>query len=262
MPYVEFAPTRHRSLPDSEIRDLIRRTRDETLTPAERIEARNAVLLANTGWRLKTAYRIRRLYKSTVFEVEDLADEAMIAEINAIEQFNLDATNKYVTYARWWIYQGISKALAKRNGTVQVPAYLYRLNSRIWRTVGRTGLSEHEAAKKLGISDARFESAQQSRGFTRTFSEVESGSPYEFEPWIESATIDQAEYNEEVALLREALAELDPRYRDVVESRMNGDGLREIAERLGVSKERVRQIEKRALGQIRERMTRGEGMPV
>ncbi len=203
---------------------------------------------------------------------DDLIQEGFIGLVEAANRFDLTRDVRFATYAKWWVRAAI-KAYLLRNGaivsfvrTAEDKALYYNLE-RLRRGMGERGPLSDEAkreiARILGVRisavermemflDRRDRSLQETPqdGSTQTLEDrLPDPSP---SPEDTVAADDEAQFRGKC--LRKALSELSERERTIVESRRLREDkvmLRDLGERFGISKERVRQIEKAAVEKIR-----------
>lgn len=209
----------------------------------------------------------------------DLIHEGNLGLIEAARRFDPDRNVKFITYAVWWVRQAIVHALSDQARIFSLPAKLSGPAARLSRS--RVALTEqldrepttHELAEELDISDADADALLQIIGDEISLSEhVGSGRneadgpelgdvlAQASEPPIEDELVNASVVEE----LHKALDELSPRERMVMRLRFGFEDadpltLQEIGDRLGLSRERVRQIESRAKDKLR-RSNRLRGM--
>ena len=244
---------------------------DEELELASRVKAGDAAALkklVESNLRFVVAYAKR--YRNPNVGFLDLIHEGNLGLIQAARKYDpfLEGHDvKFITYAVWWIRQAILHALAEHAGSFRLPQKqantLYRLErvrSELSDSLGRSP-GEDELANELEISieDVRVltQAAQSSLSLNDP---VDSEGDSEFGDLLEQTVLpdtdDRILRESFLQALADALADLPERERAVLELRFGladdqPKTLREIGELLGLSRERVRQIESRALNQLR-----------
>ncbi|HZO96559.1 MAG TPA: sigma-70 family RNA polymerase sigma factor [Gaiellaceae bacterium] len=243
------------------------------LTPAEERElarrkdlgdeaAKRRLIEAN----LRLVMSIARHYTRAEVPLLDLIQEGNLGLIRAVEKFDYRLGFKLSTYATWWIRQSITRALADQGRTIRLPVH-------VAEQVRRAQRARRQLAQRLNRDPSPDEIAKES-GFTpervKELFELVT-DPVSLETPVgdgesmyadliedersESPDALTADHARAVELAR-ALKALDPRMRHVLSRRFGLDGeapqtLEEIGADLGITRERVRQIETRALRQLR-----------
>ncbi|HEY63702.1 MAG TPA: sigma-70 family RNA polymerase sigma factor [Caldilineae bacterium] len=244
--------------------DLDEETRAELQKIVEEGEkAREHLIKANTRLVVSLAKR----YVNMGLPFLDLIQEGNIGLIKATERFNPSLGNRFSTYASWWIRQSILRALSNRGHAIRLPVHkrdairrMKRTKQEMYKTLGREPTDE-ELAEALGITPR--ELAELQRLAIRTIS-LDQPVGEDEETTLGELIVDgDAPTPFDVASLsqlredvRNALESLNEREREVLYLRYGLDGgemrtLQEVAEELGVTRERVRQIESRALRKMR-----------
>jgi RNA polymerase primary sigma factor len=246
-----------RLLDASEERDLSRRAHG-----GDR-EARKRLIESN----LRLVISIAKKYRGRGVPFEDLIQEGNAGLIKAVEKFDPEMGNRFSTYATWWIRQAVTRAIADQARTVRLPAHvvdsLYRLRRAESSLSGELGrdATEEELAQRLGKGP---EEARRLREVGQTISSINARLGDEEGSEVGDLLPDERSGDDYVRVevgqweqtLVEAVRSLPEREAKVLEMRHGLDGsetrtLREVSEELGISQERARQVEIKALRTIR-----------
>lgn len=250
-----------------EINETALLTADEEKELSRRITngesaARDRMVRAN----LRLVVNIARAYTNKGLPLQDLIEEGNLGLLRAVEGFDPDMNTRFSTYASYWIKQSIKRSLINSAKTIRIPAYMVELLTK-WRRataklddeLGRAPTQE-EVAKELGLPKKKLsivKTAIQLYTQTPQTDDEEGG-------WLMSDMVaDQKAKGPEDELLDtdnlkhvfRMLDTMDPREATILRMRFGLDDaeprtLKEIGESLGLTRERVRQIESEALKRI------------
>jgi RNA polymerase primary sigma factor len=246
-----------RLLDANEEKDLSRRAHRGDLRARQRLIESN----------LRLVISIAKKYRGRGVLFEDLIQEGNAGLIRAVEKFDPEMGNRFSTYATWWIRQAVTRAVADHARTVRLPAHvvdaIYRLRraeNTLSLELGRE-VTEEEVVEKLGVKP---EEARRLREVSQPISSInarinsEEGSEVgELLPDERSGDdYARVEAGQWELTLVEAVRSLPEREARIIEMRHGLDGgetrtLREVSEELGISQERARQVEIKALRTIR-----------
>ncbi len=271
-----LSPERERTLTQAVKRGRTARQRMErsrSLSAADRhrlqadvdhgIEAREELVRANA----RLVISIAKRYQNLGLPLMDLIQEGNIGLLRAIDRFEPARGLRLSTYATWWVRQAINRAVANQGRAIRLPAYLqdrlhkmYRVSQDLEQSLGRTP-NDEELAENLDVSPTDIQGMRTAAvpvtSLDEPLSDEDDDSPLAQLEDTEIVPLDDLVARR---LLREsmdrALDELPARYAMIVRMRYGMDGdrprtLEDIAQKLNLSRERVRQIERDAFTRLR-----------
>jgi len=238
---------------------------ERQLTPALQ---RDYKALAADGKAAKRHLLEAKRYTGHGMTFLDLIQEGNVGLIRAVEKFDYTKGFKFSTYATWWIRQAITRAMADSGRTIRLPVHLAEQVNKVVRTRRRIHqeLEREPTAEELGLEldmtpERITELLEYSRDLVSLDQTVGADEESRLGDFIEDA--DAAVAEDAVAFqmmkgdVRNVLATLEERERDVVVLRFGLDGgqprtLEQIGKQFGLSRERVRQIERETMAKLRD----------
>ncbi len=225
-------------------------------------DARTRLIQSN----LKLVVKIARDYMGRGLSMEDLIGEGNVGLIRAAEEFDPSFGTRFSTYASYWIKMAIREGLTNTSSTIRLPAHIVKLMAK-WRKTERELCREfgfaptaEQVAVVLGLTDSQLEMIEQAKR-ARSM-QMEAGGGDDEGGWSPDELADaqgmpgtSLEADDERQVLMRRLATLDERERAVVVLRFGLEGeapltLREVGQRVGLTREWVRKIETRAVRKL------------
>ena len=242
-------------------------SREEEIACARRIqqgdsEAERELIRHNLKYVVSVASR----YKGRGMDLLDIISEGNLGLIQAAKRFDPDRGVKFITYAVWWVRQAITKALSEKSHTVRLPIKQGCVLSRIpeqYREFQKRLYQKptrEELAETLNVSLDELESLlrvyQPPLSLDAPVNEAEGTNHIDLMPDTSIPSVEeQAAQNSKASVVNAILNTLPRREQRVLRMRFGFDGrpqtLEEIGRKLNLSRERIRQIEKKAKGRLK-----------
>jgi RNA polymerase sigma factor (sigma-70 family) len=239
------------------------RRRDLRAVVVDGDRAKDHLLRAN----LRLVVSLAKRYTGHGMPFLDLIQEGNLGLIRAVEKFDYTKGFKFSTYATWWIRQAISRAMADQSRTIRLPVHLVeqvnkmqRLRRELHQQLGREA-TDAELAHELDVTEARIrELIDHARDLVSLDQTVGADDDVALGDFIEDTGATAAEDAVTFGMMREQLGTvlntLEPREQAVVRMRYGLDDgkprtLDEIGRAFGLSRERIRQIERETMAKLR-----------
>ncbi len=233
-------------------------------------EAREIMITSN----LRLVVKIAQEYSNLGLSVLDLINEGNMGLMKAVERFDPAKGGKLSTYASWWIKQSIKRALANQSKTIRLPVHMVdrvtlirRTAAKLSESLGREPTNE-ELAETLNLPASRVAHLRnvstKPASLDSPINEEDGSTLAEVVP--DEKSVDPYESLQSKSLIGDVnlvLAMLEPREADIIRLRFGLDGrdpltLEQVGEQIGITRERVRQLQDEALRDLRKKMAKYE----
>jgi len=252
-----------------EIRSIPLLTAEQEIELSKRIkkgdeQARKEMIRAN----LRLVINIAKRYFHLGIPLLDLIEEGNLGLMKAVDKFNPKKGFRFSTYAAWWVKQAITRSITEQGKMIRIPVYMSELIAKWKKTHAelshalKRSPTDEEIAKKMRISKAKMK--QISYWMTTQTSSLEAPIGEEGESQVLDLLEDEAAVSPDEQIdhfldkerVDSLLGLMNAREKEVLDMRFGlADGksytLADVAKKLGVSRERVRQIEEEALSKLR-----------
>jgi len=218
--------------------------------------------------------KIAQEYSYLGLSVLDLINEGNMGLMKAVERFDPSKGGKLSTYASWWIKQSIKRALANQSKTIRLPVHMVdrvaqirRCSAKLSEKLGRDP-TDDELAEELSMPSARIAHLRnvslRPASLDSPINDEDGSTLGEIVPDEHSVNpLESLQSKSLVGDVNQVLAMLEPREADIIRLRFGLDGrdpltLEQVGGKIGITRERVRQLQEQALRDLRNKMAKYE----
>ncbi len=227
------------------------------------LEAKNKLILCN----LRLVISVAKNYMNKGMTLIDLISEGNFGLIRAIDKFDINKGFRFSTYAVWWIKQSITKAVMSKGREIRIPSYKYDLLNKINKVIVEELMNTGDYPSNEVIAEKLKLSPEKVANIMVEFQEIISlNSSVGDNIYLEDTILNEDSENFENDIINEIskkkiyeiLDNLEERERDILLRRYGLSGydihtLEQVGEAFNITRERVRQIEKKTLAKLRKK---------
>lgn len=233
------------------------------------IKATNELITSN----LKLVICIAKRYQHRGVLLADLIEEGNLGLMHAVQKFDPEREIRFSTYSTWWIRQYIERAIMNQSRLVRVPVYFIKKYSKFLKLKNdilfkqEKNKSQEELAEYLEVDISHLSKITEFDQYDVSIDTPSASTDLSAHDWLKDDNvrdpIEEIEKEETAALIEKCIARLSPQAMEVIQRRYGIQGyeyhtLEEVGKEINLTRERVRQIQKKALNQLRrECMMRG-----